>query len=188
MRCSAHPGQQQNFSLVPALVEARLCGLELCHPSNGAADRAQIRELAARHGLFCTGGSDFHGAYEAAATGWALFSPPATAPCPASATRWSRTAAFDARRAGRCFWSLPPGAGACKKGRRRCLTVRRPLRSGAACRSSTSGRNPHQLCTEYLLTPVFLLKLFMLAPCFRSAAILPFISSLYRPIPFFPDI
>lgn len=61
----AHPGQQQNFGLVPALVDAGLAGLELWHPSNSEADRARIRELAARHGLFCTGGSDFHGAYEA---------------------------------------------------------------------------------------------------------------------------
>lgn len=78
----AHPGQQQNFSLVPALVEAGLCGLELCHPSNGAADRAQIRELAARHGLFCTGGSDFHGAYEAGRDRLGAFLAPGDCPLP----------------------------------------------------------------------------------------------------------
>ncbi|HWS43928.1 MAG TPA: PHP domain-containing protein [Pseudoflavonifractor sp.] len=60
----AHPGQQQNFWLVPELTAAGLDGLELNHPANSAQDRDVIRQLAAGHGLFLTGGSDYHGRYE----------------------------------------------------------------------------------------------------------------------------
>ena len=60
----AHPGQQQNFALLPDLVDAGLSGIELCHLSNSPSDRLQIRALAKQYGLFCTGGSDFHGIYE----------------------------------------------------------------------------------------------------------------------------
>lgn len=61
----AHPGQQQNLDLVPGLVAAGLCGLERAHFSNSEADQAEIDRLAARYGLFLTGGSDFHGRYGA---------------------------------------------------------------------------------------------------------------------------
>ena len=57
----AHPGQQQNFALIPALVRAGLCGLERNHPANSARDRALIDRIAGEQGLFLTGGSDFHG-------------------------------------------------------------------------------------------------------------------------------
>ena len=60
----AHPGQQQNFALIAPLVDAGLCGIELNHLSNSPDDRVLIRALADRYGLFCTGGSDFHGLYE----------------------------------------------------------------------------------------------------------------------------
>ena len=60
----AHPGQQQNFWLVPELAECGLDGLELNHHSHSEKDREIIRECAARHALFMTGGSDFHGKYE----------------------------------------------------------------------------------------------------------------------------
>ncbi len=60
----AHPGQQQNFALIPALVRAGLCGLERNHPANSARDRALIDRIAGEQGLFLTGGSDFHGLYE----------------------------------------------------------------------------------------------------------------------------
>lgn len=64
----AHPGQQHNLDLVPSLVREGLCGLEREHFSNSEADRAQIDRLAARYGLFVTGGSDFHGRYAARAS------------------------------------------------------------------------------------------------------------------------
>ena len=51
----AHSGQQQNFCL------------ELNHPANNAEAREKIRRYADEYGLFLTGGSDFHGAYEKAA-------------------------------------------------------------------------------------------------------------------------
>lgn len=65
----AHSGQQQNFALIPDLVKAGLNGLELNHPANTTRDRMLIREYAERYDLFLTGGSDFHGAYEAGCPG-----------------------------------------------------------------------------------------------------------------------
>ena len=59
----AHPGQQQNFWLVPKLKEAGLDGLELHHYSHNEEDRETIRRLADEYSLFLTGGSDFHGRY-----------------------------------------------------------------------------------------------------------------------------
>lgn len=61
----AHPGQQQNFDLIPKLVRAGLSGIERNHPANTQKHRELISRLAADNGLFCTGGSDFHGIYEA---------------------------------------------------------------------------------------------------------------------------
>lgn len=61
----AHPGQQQNFSVLPRLVDAGLLGIEKNHPSNCEKDQKLAEELAEHYGLYCTGGSDFHGIYEA---------------------------------------------------------------------------------------------------------------------------
>jgi len=60
----AHSGQQQNFDLIPALVERGLDGLELNHHANSEKDKEVIRMYAERYGLFLTGGSDYHGRYE----------------------------------------------------------------------------------------------------------------------------
>ncbi len=60
----AHSGQQQNFSLIPRMVQEGLAGLELHHPANSEQDKEIIRAYAKEYGLFLTGGSDFHGAYE----------------------------------------------------------------------------------------------------------------------------
>ena len=57
----AHPGRQQNFRIIPELVEAGLGGLELNHSANSPKDREAILEYAALYGLFLTGGSDYHG-------------------------------------------------------------------------------------------------------------------------------
>lgn len=59
----AHSGEQRNFDLIPALVDVGLRGLEYNHHSNNAVDKQIIMDAAARHGLFLTGGSDFHGKY-----------------------------------------------------------------------------------------------------------------------------
>lgn len=60
----AHSGQQQNFSLIPQLMQAGLDGLELNHPANSERDCQIIREYGREYDLFLTGGSDFHGKYE----------------------------------------------------------------------------------------------------------------------------
>lgn len=60
----AHPGQQENFSTVKKLCDCGLDGIELFHPSNDEKAHTIIKELCAEHGLFFTGGSDFHGLYE----------------------------------------------------------------------------------------------------------------------------
>ncbi|MDD3252923.1 MAG: PHP domain-containing protein [Lachnospiraceae bacterium] len=64
MAVLAHPGQQQNFWLVPELVPLGLDGLELNHHANSGQDKEKIKEIAAEYGLFMTGGSDYHGKYE----------------------------------------------------------------------------------------------------------------------------
>ena len=61
----AHSGQQQNFYLIDRLVSLGLAGLECNHPANSDSDKAIIREYAKRHGLFLTGGSDYHGTNDA---------------------------------------------------------------------------------------------------------------------------
>lgn len=60
----AHSGQQQNFELIPQLVQAGLDGLELNHHANSEKDKEIIRKYAEQYGLFLTGGSDCHGRYE----------------------------------------------------------------------------------------------------------------------------
>lgn len=60
----AHSGQQQNFYLIPKLVECGLDGLEYNHHANNYKDKKIIRDYAAEYRLFLTGGTDFHGRYE----------------------------------------------------------------------------------------------------------------------------
>ena len=60
----AHPGQQQNFWLIPELVSLGLNGLELNHHTHSDKDRETIRDCAQKYKLFLTGGSDYHGKYE----------------------------------------------------------------------------------------------------------------------------
>lgn len=59
----AHPGQMHSYELVPALVEAGLSGIERLHPDHGETDHDRCYNLAVRYGLFCTGGSDYHGLF-----------------------------------------------------------------------------------------------------------------------------
>jgi len=60
----AHPGQQQNFWMIPELVKNGLDGLELNHPANSENDMDVIWSYAKEYNLFLTGGSDYHGKYE----------------------------------------------------------------------------------------------------------------------------
>jgi len=61
----AHPGQQQNFYLIPLLAKRGLAGVELDHPAHSPEERLLIRSYAHTHRLFLTGGSDYHGQFEA---------------------------------------------------------------------------------------------------------------------------
>ncbi len=59
----AHPGQKDSWASVSALVRAGLMGIEAFHPDHGPAEREMAFRAAREHGLFVTGGSDFHGKY-----------------------------------------------------------------------------------------------------------------------------
>lgn len=59
----AHPGQMDNWNCIDELVEAGLMGIEAHHPDHTSADVERARAAAAEHGLFLTGGSDYHGSY-----------------------------------------------------------------------------------------------------------------------------
>jgi predicted metal-dependent phosphoesterase TrpH len=57
----AHPGTTGRDEIIPQLAEAGLAALEAYHSAHDAVQRAHYIELARRHGLALTGGSDFHG-------------------------------------------------------------------------------------------------------------------------------
>jgi predicted metal-dependent phosphoesterase TrpH len=57
----AHPGLVDKDHLFDVLVPLGLVGLEAYHPDHTEEKRAHYAELAKRHGLIATGGSDFHG-------------------------------------------------------------------------------------------------------------------------------
>ena len=59
----AHPGQLDSYDLLPDLVECGLGGIERFHPDHTLADHARCAELAVRHRLVCTSGSDYHGRF-----------------------------------------------------------------------------------------------------------------------------
>ena len=63
----AHPGQMNSWASVPDLVAAGLSGIETFHPDHDAVAEQLAFEVAAKHGLFVTGGSDYHGKYGASA-------------------------------------------------------------------------------------------------------------------------
>ena len=62
----AHPrgrGEHRVLSseLIGELAAIGLTGLEVDHPDHNETERAELREIAARHGLLTTGSSDYHG-------------------------------------------------------------------------------------------------------------------------------
>ncbi len=57
----AHPGLYQKDDLLQQLIAAGLDGIEVYHSDHTADDEARYRQMAERHGLLITGGSDFHG-------------------------------------------------------------------------------------------------------------------------------
>jgi hypothetical protein len=66
----AHPYQlglssyEQIDELVAELADCGLDGIEALYSRHSPAERASYSEIAARHGLLVTGGSDFHGSYK----------------------------------------------------------------------------------------------------------------------------
>lgn len=76
----AHPratkrGQVVPDELIVELAAAGLAGLEADHEDHSAQQRAEVRALAARLGLFVTGSSDFHGTNKAVRLGANLTAP-----------------------------------------------------------------------------------------------------------------
>ncbi|MCL1632168.1 PHP domain-containing protein [Sporolactobacillus sp. CPB3-1] len=59
----AHPGQFDNFTAVPEWVRAGLEGIEVYHPLHDSLAEQQAMQLAEKHGLVISGGSDYHGFY-----------------------------------------------------------------------------------------------------------------------------
>lgn len=59
----AHPGQLNSYDLLEELIDAGLLGVEKYHISHNDEDYSRIENLAKKHNLIVTGGSDFHGTY-----------------------------------------------------------------------------------------------------------------------------
>ena len=57
----AHPGTLRRDELIPGFVKSGLDGLEVIHPDHTWTNRRYYGQLAAKHGLVATGGSDYHG-------------------------------------------------------------------------------------------------------------------------------
>jgi predicted metal-dependent phosphoesterase TrpH len=57
----AHPGLYEDDALVEEIIAHGLVGLEVYHPDHGEERTERYREMAERHGLIVTAGSDFHG-------------------------------------------------------------------------------------------------------------------------------
>lgn len=61
----AHPGFYDNFELLEELIPLGLDGVEVWHPENTPEQQEMLIKTAKKHDLLMTGGSDFHGAYNA---------------------------------------------------------------------------------------------------------------------------
>lgn len=60
----AHPQEYDSFDLIDELSDKRLIdGVEVFHPRNNDASRKRLLDVAEKHNLIVTGGSDFHGCY-----------------------------------------------------------------------------------------------------------------------------
>ena len=62
----AHPfqykfGDKKTEELIAYMAELGMKGLEVYHSSNNKLESMKLREMASRHHLLPTGGSDFHG-------------------------------------------------------------------------------------------------------------------------------
>ncbi len=61
----AHPGFYNNFDLLEELIPLGLDGVEVWHPENTPEQQEMLKKTAKKHGLLMTGGSDFHGGFNA---------------------------------------------------------------------------------------------------------------------------
>ena len=61
----AHPGFYDNFELLEELIPQGLDGVEVWHPENTPEQQELLINIAKKNDLLMTGGSDFHGAYNA---------------------------------------------------------------------------------------------------------------------------
>ena len=61
----AHPGFYDNFELFEELIPLGLDGVEVWHPENTPEQQEHLKKIATKHGLVMTGGSDFHGGFNA---------------------------------------------------------------------------------------------------------------------------
>ncbi|MDF2721923.1 MAG: putative metal-dependent phosphoesterase family protein [Paenibacillus sp.] len=57
----AHPGLYDDDALVAKLIDYGIAGIEAFHSDHSPEQEARYAELAERHSLICTAGSDFHG-------------------------------------------------------------------------------------------------------------------------------
>lgn len=57
----AHPGHLKQDDVIPELVEAGMAALEVYHSSHDETATAHYLQIARRHSLAVTGGSDYHG-------------------------------------------------------------------------------------------------------------------------------
>jgi 3',5'-nucleoside bisphosphate phosphatase len=57
----AHPSRKDAETHAAPFAAAGMQGLEVLRPGVSSEDRRVLRKIAARHGLFLTGGSDWHG-------------------------------------------------------------------------------------------------------------------------------
>ncbi|MCC8022453.1 MAG: PHP domain-containing protein [Clostridiales bacterium] len=61
----AHAGLYGNYDSIDRLLELGLDGLEVWHPSHSEEDVARLSKIAKQNKILMTGGSDFHGMYNA---------------------------------------------------------------------------------------------------------------------------
>jgi predicted metal-dependent phosphoesterase TrpH len=61
LACLAHPGLYGGEEMIPTLIDAGMDALEVVHTKHGPSEVARFSEIADRHRLVKTGGSDCHG-------------------------------------------------------------------------------------------------------------------------------
>ncbi len=59
----AHPALYDNFDIIDDLIAAGLNGIEIWHPTCSKENEEKLYNIAKKHKLLMTGGSDFHGMY-----------------------------------------------------------------------------------------------------------------------------